>query len=72
VHERDSGQDWEADPLIADGKPSTWEEFAEDASAGDSGCAPPQLGPYAGDPSVDENGIAVLDATGDEQGPVDR
>lgn len=55
---QDPAHDWEADPIIPDGKPSTPQEFAQDAQAGQDPNQAPAVGPTG--VFVDGNDIVIL------------
>ncbi|APA98536.1 hypothetical protein NS506_04488 [Nocardia seriolae] len=63
----DPDRDWEVDPIIPDGKPTTTKEFAEDARAGDTPHAPTLQGPAGADAPADEDGVVILEGTADQR-----
>ncbi|NNH76061.1 hypothetical protein HLB23_40500 [Nocardia uniformis] len=61
----DPDHDWEADPIVPDGKPTTPHEFAEDAQAGQAPGEVPTQGPVGVTSQRDDFAILPPHGTGE-------
>ncbi|MFF0633463.1 hypothetical protein ACFYTS_13275 [Nocardia sp. NPDC004151] len=64
----DPDHDWESDPIVPGGRPVTWEDFAEDARAGEAGGVASTPGPIGVVGTVNTDGLVALEDFGSQEG----